>query len=118
MHGYGAFVYTACKDLLLRKALCRKHCRAKLLRQLALAFDAADDLFLSLLEAAEVFQPLLQCPQGGIIHAAMGFLSVSCNKRDCISFIDQCDDVFHRPQRFSDLLCDLLGYHIFLIILS
>ena len=63
--------------------------------QLFLLGDGANDLLPALLQAAQVFQPVAQIAQGGVIQAIGHFLAVAGDKGDGIALVQQADGGFH-----------------------
>ena len=77
---------------------------AQLRAQLVLLVDEAADLLPPLLQAAHVFQPLLQGAKGFVIHRPMGFLAVAGNEGNRIALVQEIDDVLYRLCGFVQFL--------------
>ena len=81
----------------------------QLLRQLALPVDGGLHLLPPRLQIPQIAQPVLQLPQGGVVHGAVLLLAVAGNEGDGVALIQQGDDVFHGLLGLVQLLGQYLG---------
>ena len=79
---------------------------AQLRAELVLLVDESADLLPPLLQAAQVFQPFLQGPEGLVVHGPVGLLAVPGDEGDGVPLVQQVDDVLHRPGGFVQFLCN------------
>ena len=78
--------------------------RRQLRRQLLLSLDGGLYLLPPLLQIPKIVQPVLQLPQGGVVHAAVQLLPVAGDEGNGVALIQQVDDVLHMDRRGSQLL--------------
>ena len=89
---------------------------AKLSSKLALLLYGRENGSLTFLKIPEIAQSFIKTPQHIIMHCPGGFLTVTCNKRDGISFINKPDDSLCLPCLNLKLCTYLLNYiHINII---
>ena len=88
--------------------LCLLDLCPKLRRQLSLRLDGLDHLALFLFQVPQIGKPLVQCPKLLVIQRSCGLFSVSCDKRDGISLIDQQNSCLYLPQLHLQLPGDQL----------
>ena len=75
-------------------------------RQFPLGLDALDDLFLFVLEIAQIGQPLIQRAKLLIVQCPCRLLAVAGDKGDGIALVDQRDRRLHLPQLHLQLTGD------------
>ena len=80
------------------------------LRQLALLLDGLFHRIPAFLQPAEVLEPFLQRPEGGVVHSAMKLLAVAGNEGDRVALVQQPDHVFHMPGVLIQLLRQRLNH--------
>ena len=81
----------------------------QLLRQLALPVDGGLHLLPPRLQISQIAQPVLQLPQGGVVHGAVLLLAVAGDEGDGVALIQQGDNVFHGLLGLAQLLGQYLG---------
>ena len=59
--------------------------------ELALSVDKHDDVFLALLEIAQVTQAFIESAERDIVHASGGFFAVTRDERNGVSLVDELD---------------------------
>ena len=89
--------------------------RRQLRRQLLLSLDGGLHLLPPLLQIPQIGEPVLQLPQGGVVHAAVKLLPVAGDEGNGVALIQQVDDVLHMDRRGSQLLSQKFrnGLHSF-----
>ena len=78
-------------------------------RQLSLLLDRCKDRFLPLLQVSKITQTLIKGAQYIIVHRTGRLLTVTCDKRNRISLIDQPDHRLGLPGLQSELLRDFFN---------
>ena len=81
----------------------------QLLRELALPVDGGQHLLPALGQITQIAQPVLQLPQGGVVHSAVKLLAVAGDERDGVALVQQGDDIFHMAQGLVQLPGQQLG---------
>ena len=77
----------------------------ELLRQLALLLDGLLHRLPAVLQVPQVLEPLLQGPQGGVVHGAVELLAVAGDEGDGVALVQKAHHVLHVLR----LLIQLLG---------
>ena len=75
----------------------------QLLGELPLAVDGVFDLLPALGQVPQIVQPVLQGPQGRVVHAAVELLAVAGDEGDGVALIQQVDDILHMGQGLFQL---------------
>ena len=75
----------------------------QLVGELPLAVDGVFHLLAALVQVPQIAQPVLQGPQGGVVHAAVQLLAVAGDEGDGIALVQQVDDVLHMGQGLVQL---------------
>jgi len=98
------------------KHLCLFDLGLQFICQFALFIDESYDLFLALLQTAQIGQPFVQVTQYHVGQSACGFFTVSCNKRYGISIIYKFYCAVHLGCLESELPGKFLYYvHFYLL---
>ena len=77
----------------------------KLGRKLAGRVDEGDDVFLALLEVAQVPEPLVERAQGHVVHAAGSLFAVAGNEGDGVALVDELNGGLNRGGLEAELGC-------------
>ena len=80
----------------------------QLFRQLALLLDGLLHRLPALRQVPQVLEPLLQIPQGGVVHGAVELLAVPGDEGDGVALVQKVHHVFHVAGVFVQFRCQLL----------